>query len=553
VGGTGAESRLGVVRAGFMKSHCLPFREIPHTTKLFLDYLDFAPSVQPFYPRSPGFLDWAKSESGRIQLPAGRRAQVAAILERQNRGWAAGAKAIENLERFRSGAYAVVTGQQVGLFGGPMFSIYKALSAVRLAQEAAKLGIECIPIFWLATEDHDLAEVNQARIPSPDGRSLETLSTRAQTKPDAPVGTISFGAEISDLVGRAAELMGDSEAARLLGNCYRPEENFGSAFAKLFSRLFSDFGVILLDASDPELHRIASPLYVAAIERSSEIAHALLSRDAQLEAAGYHRQVRVTDSSVLLFIIEDGVRIPIERVSSGEFRAGENNLSPRKLSEVADSKPQRLSPNVLLRPVVQDYLLPTLAYVGGAAEVAYFAQAGSVYEMLLGRTTPILPRFSATIVEPKAQALLTKYSLTPVEVFQGPDALRETIAARRLPANLQASFEQATAAVAHSMKAVRESLAELDKTLIESAENAESKMIYQITNLRARSARAELRHSEVIGRHAEALSSSLFPEKTLQEREFSGIYFLAKYGRELRDGLLESIHPDCLKHQIIEL
>jgi bacillithiol synthase len=535
-----------------MKSHCLPFRQVPHTSKLFLDYLDFSPSVQPFYPRSPRFLEWAEDERTRIEYPADSRKQVAAILARQNRNWGASATTLANIERFRSGACAVVTGQQVGLFGGPVFSIYKALSAVKLAEEARKLGIDCVPIFWLATEDHDLEEVNQVRIPGADGK-LETLLSGAQSKPEAPVGTISFGPEIKEVVARAAELLDNSESATLLAECYRPSENFGSAFAKLFAALFSEFGVILLDGSDPELDRIAAPLYTVAIERASQINQALLNRDSKLHGVGYHQQVKVTNSSTLLFAMRDGARVAIHQAKSGEFLVGEEKVSAQQLLQMAASSPQSLSPNVMLRPVVQDYLLPTLAYVGGAAEVAYFAQAGAVYEALLGRITPVLPRFSATLIEPKIKVLLEKYSLAISTVLEGPEILRETIGARRLPPNLQNSFEQATAGVERTMKAVRESLAELDKTLIESAEHAESKMLYQINNLRARAARAELRHSEVIQRHAEVISNSLYPDKALQERGFAGVYFLAKHGRQLLDGLLDTIHPDCLDHQIIEL
>ncbi|HEX3739626.1 MAG TPA: bacillithiol biosynthesis BshC, partial [Terriglobales bacterium] len=266
-----------------MKSHCFPFRQVPHTSKLFLDYLDFSPSVQPFYPRSPRFLEWAKEESGRIRYPADRRERVATILERQNRAWGASGTTLKNIERLRSSACAIVTGQQVGLFGGPVFSIYKALSAVKLAEEARKLEIDAVPIFWLATEDHDFEEVNQIEMPGSDGK-LETLVSGAQSRPDAPVGTISFGPEIAQAVGRATELLGDSEIAKLLGECYRAEQNFGSAFAKLFTHLFSDFGVILLDGSDPELDGIAAPLYSAAIERAPEVTQSILDRDAKLHA-----------------------------------------------------------------------------------------------------------------------------------------------------------------------------------------------------------------------------------------------------------------------------
>ena len=534
-----------------MKSHCLPFRQIPHTTPLFLDYLEFTPSVQQFYPRSPRLVEWAKDESARIEYPGDRRARVSDILERQNKLWGASSATLENIQRFRSGACVLVTGQQVGLFGGPTFSIFKALSAVKLAQEAQKLGIPCVPVFWLATEDHDLDEVNQVHIPNTDG-NLEVLASTTQAKKDAPVGSIRFGTEISEAVSKAAALLGDSDASRALAECYRPGEAFGTAFASLLARVFSEFGVILLDGSDPELDQIAAPLYRAAITRAPELAASLLKRDEQLRAAEYHQQVRITDSSTLLFAFRDGSRMPVH-FEAGKFLFGSEETSSQDLAGLADTSPQTFSPNVLLRPVLQDYLLPTLAYVGGAAEVAYFAQAGVVYESFVGRITPILPRFSATLIEPKPQALLEKYKLTFTEVFQGPEGLREAIGSHLLPPNLQSSFDQATTVVERSMKSVRESLAQLDKTLIESAEHAEQKMLYQITNLRSRAARAELRQSDIVGRHANSLSNSLYPHKALQEREVAGIYFLAKYGRELLNGLLGTIHPDCLDHQLITL
>jgi bacillithiol biosynthesis cysteine-adding enzyme BshC len=535
-----------------MKSHCLPFRQIPHASRLFLDYLEFTTAIKPFYSSSPRFLEWAGAQKQKVEYPAERRARVAKILERQNRAWGAGPKTLANIEQFRKGAYAIVTGQQVGLLGGPVFSIFKALSTVKLAREAERLGIACVPVFWLATEDHDLAEVNQVRLPNAEGR-LETLAASLQAMPDAPVGTVKFGPEIGDVLARAGELLGESEWTRWLVESYRSGEDFGSAFAKLYTRVFAEFGVILLDGSDPELDEIASPLYKSVIENAAELAGELIERGKQLETAGYHQQVRVTDSSTLLFMIHEERRIPIHQADSGDFLAGEHKIERQELERLASSSPQSLSPNVLLRPVVQDFLLPTLAYCGGAAETAYFAQANVVYGKLLGRATPVVPRFSATVVEPKINAILGKYGLAAPAVFQGPEILREELGARRLPPNLQSSFEQATIAVQHSMKTIRELLEKLDKTLVESAENAEGKMIYQINNLRARSARAELRQSEVIGRHAEILSNALYPDKTLQEREYGGIYFLSKYGSEFMTELLDAMHPDCLDHQIIEL
>jgi bacillithiol biosynthesis cysteine-adding enzyme BshC len=537
---------------GRVNSHCFPFRQVPHSTRLFLDYLEHTSPARQFFPRSPRFREWVNDESARIDYPANRREQLARILERQNKSFGASPRTLENIAAFSSGASAIVTGQQVGLFGGPAFSIYKALSAITLAKDAQNLGVDCVPIFWLATEDHDLQEVNQIRIPAADA-TLETLATTARAAEDAPVGTISFGPEISELALRVENLLGgESEITKLLTECYRPGETFGTAFAKLFARIFAGFGVIILDGSDPELDQIAAPLYLEVIERSPELNRALLHRDEELHAAGYHQQVRITGSSTPLFVIRNGSRIPVHAAAE-KFLIGHEEMSQQELLQLASSSPESFSPNVLLRPVVQDYLLPTLAYVGGSAEVAYFAQAAAVYQSILGRVTPIVPRFSATLVEAKPQALLERYKLSFSDLFHGPEALRERIGSHLLGSNLQNSFQQAKTAMERSMIAVREALAHLDKTLVESAQNAESKMLYQLTNLQSRAARAELRHSEVADRHARFLSNTLYPEKTLQEREVAGVYFLAKHGRELLDGLLGTINPDCVDHQLVTL
>ncbi|MGH9539602.1 MAG: bacillithiol biosynthesis cysteine-adding enzyme BshC [Terriglobales bacterium] len=544
-----------------VKAQCLPFRQIPHTTRLFSDYLSWSPCVQPFYSRPPRLADWIKDETAAIRYDSDRRQRVAAILQRQNQSWGGSAKTLENIERLRSGASAVVTGQQVGLFGGPFFSLFKALSTLKLAREATAAGCDSVPVFWLATTDHDLEEIRHVSILGPDG-TLQNLATSTQGIPDAPVGTVTFGPEIEEVVEAAAASLGgsssgDSEITGFLREAYRPGQNFGNAFARLFSRLFADWGVVLLDASDPELHQIAQPIYQAAIEHAAALDDALLARGRELEAAGYHQQVKVTPSSTLLFTLRDGARIAIHRRSNGagapDFLVADEKISLADMQRQIASEPQRFSPNVLLRPVVQDYLLPTLAYVGGAAEVAYFGQAAVVYQSLLGRVTPILPRFSATVVEAKPQSLLERYGLAVSDVFNSAEGLRERLAKHALPAELQSAFDQAESSLEKSLVAIQHSLERLDKTLVEAAGNAGSKMRHQLEQLRSRAARAELRQSELLSRHAELLSNALYPNKVLQERDIAGVYFVSRYGPELLQDLYDTIHTDCLDHQIISL
>src|SRR6267378_3545583 len=269
-----------------VKVECLPFSRIPHTTRLFLDFLSYSPQIQSFYPRSPSLAEWAKQETSDRRYDAVHRQRVSDALERQNRTWNASPKTLDNITRLRAGASAVVTGQQVGLFGGPLFSILKALTAIKLAEEATAAGVDSVPVFWLATNDHDLAEVNHALLPGPEA-SLQKLEVSSRGPEDAPVGTVTFGPEIEPVVQSAIELLGPSPIADLLRESYRPGETLGTAFARLFTRLFAEWGVILLDPSDPDLHSAAEPVYRAAIERVVELDEALLARGKALEAEGY--------------------------------------------------------------------------------------------------------------------------------------------------------------------------------------------------------------------------------------------------------------------------
>jgi bacillithiol biosynthesis cysteine-adding enzyme BshC len=542
-----------------VKAHCLPFSQIPHTTPLFADFLSYSPNVRPFYPRSPYFAEWMKDEAAKISYDGARRAQLARILERQNESWGASAKTLGNLERLRKGAATLVTGQQVGLFGGPMFALYKALTAVKLAQQASAAGIDAVPVFWLATYDHDLAEVNHVALPAADG-NLQVLATSSHDVPGAPVSAVRLGEEIAPVVEQAVALLGESEAAQFLKECYRPGETLGSAFARLYARIFADWGVIVLDASDPELARISVPMYRAAVEHAAELSNALLKQGAALESAGYHQQVKVTESSVLLFTTRNGARVPIHRrehagaeefVIDGESAA--EKLSRMDLISQIEAHPEQFSPNVLLRPIVQDYLLPTLAYTGGAAEAAYFGQAAAVYKSLSGRVTPVVPRFSATIVEPKVQRLLEKHALSVSDVFAGPEELRREIASRSLPADLQAAFDAAKQSFDSNFTAVKDKLEKLDRTLVDAAETSRSKMQHQLEKLYSQAARAEALKGELVTRHAAHLCQSLYPDKGLQERAIGGIYFFARYGKEFLHELYAFIHTDCHDHQILEL
>lgn len=534
-----------------MESSCLPFSALPHTTRLFLDFLHHFEKVRQFYSRPPLGRDWLSAEAAALRYDQSRRERVAAVLDRQNRSWGASQETLHSIARFRAGASAIVTGQQVALFGGPLFAIYKALSAIKLANEASRAGCECISVFWLATEDHDLEEVNNVNLLTSDG-SLAPYRTSSRGTKDAPISAVQLGPDIEGLVEHAVSALGDSEVGDFLRESYRQGDTLGSAFGKLFSRLFRHSGVILVDGSDRELHAIAEPVYRAAIMAAPDLEATLRHRSKQLEAAGYHAQVKVAPSSTLLFGLRDGARVPLHR-GSATFAIGDERIPTDELLRRISTAPDQFSANVLLRPVVQDYLLPTLVYVGGPAEVAYFAQAAVVYEELLGRVTPILPRFSATLVEPRIKRLLDRYGLRLIDTFHGIEHLRVLLAERALPGDINASFDQVTRSVDTSLAELDLSLERLDRTLLDAAQRAGSKMRYQIERLRERAARALLRQNEEQARHADALITSLYPGKELQERVIGGVSFLTRYGTQFLLRLYDVAQTCCPDHQVIYL
>jgi len=536
---------MQMVESPIVETECLPFSSIPHTSRLFEDYLHNFDNVKRFYARPPLGQDWWADETKKINYPVERRRAVAEVLERQNREFGAGAITLADIDRFREGAPAVVTGQQVGLFGGPTFCILKALTAVIMARKAG-----AVPMFWLATEDHDLQEINTVNLAA--GDHLQKFTVNVPHREGAPVGDIAFTDEIAAAVVQVEALFGKSEISELLAASYRKGETFGTAFARFYTKVFSEMGVVFLNPLDKELHHIALSVLQTALEKSEELNQALIVRNKELEAAGYHAQVKVTPSHTLCFYFEDGARTPV-RHQDGEFFIGERKLAAADLLNEAERCPEKFSANVLLRPLMQDYLLPTLCYIGGPAEVAYFAQIEVVYRKLAGRVTPIVPRIFATLIEPRIAKLLDRYQLSLPDLFNTPEKARELVASRALPDSILKSFDLAAEHVEKALALIQGPLEKLDKTLIDAAENAGSKIRYQLQGIRDKAARAEARKNTEVLRHADELITALYPNKELQEREIGGAYFLLKYGKSVLDQVKAAVRTGCGDHQVIRI
>jgi len=523
---------------------------LPHTSALYRAFLEDFRSISEFYSHPPS-LEGAQRAAGEVRYPAETRAMVVARLRKQNEAFGSGAAVGASLDRLADGAVAVVTGQQVSLFSGPSYTFYKALSAIRLAEELTAAGKPAVPVFWLAAEDHDLAEVNHCFWPSTEGLArleLQSPEVRGQS-----VGAVRLGDGVAELVGRAAENLQGS-AAQIVGDAlrasYGPQQTYSSALGRLIARFLGDKGLILLDAMDPELHVLATPVYIRALLDHAAIAEQLAKRETLLTQRGFQPQVKISEHGPLLFWTLDGHRLPV-RCKGSAFVVGEREFSGAEITAAIEKSPGDFSGNVLLRPVVQDTLLPTAAYVAGPAETAYYAQVSVVYGHLLGRMPAILPRASMTIVEPHVARLLERYKLSVTDAFGGSMKLRELMERDALPKELVERFVLGQKALKESLEGLRAPLEKLDKTLLGALETAESKMLHQFQALEQKAGRASAFRAGVLENHAKEISSALYPDGRLQERVYCLLPAIAEHGMDFLDRLGECIKPGSTDHLVV--
>jgi bacillithiol synthase len=520
-----------------LNADCYPVTALPHVSPIYRDFVSGNwEKLRDFYPAASIDGQWMKNSP---QMDPARRYAIVELLRQQNQDFGAGPETQSNLDRLAAGAGAVVTGQQVALFGGPLMTLMKAATAIHLAAEASRAGYPHVPIFWLATEDHDFDEVNQATILC-DG-NINTLSLPRHPAPGRPVGNLPFGDAIEPLIQDLRRCLGDNAATDLIAVLYTPTATFASAFAGLLSRLFSRHGLIVIDAASRPFHALAHSTLLAAIKNADELHAALLDRSHELEQAGYHAQVMVGQLSSPLFLTDDasGVRTALKKTASDQWSAGPAHYTTAELIAILDSAPERLSPNALLRPVLQDTLLPTSAYIGGPSEIAYFAQSQVLYQHILGRTTPVLPRYSATLVEPAMAQSLHKHALALPDVFTTPDTLAHRLGARAMPVEAKRKLAAAGNALHEELSAVTEWMRAQDQGLGHAADIAASKMLYQMNRLRRLSANFQLQRDQSLRRDADALCQNLFPKGNLQERIFAGVSFLSQFDLQLADILVE--------------
>jgi bacillithiol synthase len=519
-----------------MDPACLRHTEIPGTSKLFADLSYHFDRVAGFYRHNPHQRESYAAAAREIRYPDDRRATVARVLEAQNPGNSLVARFAQ------SGTVAVLTGQQVGLFSGPAYTIYKALTAARLAEDLNASGIPAVPIFWLATEDHDFPEVDHVWIFDAKHHpvALRTEAPSAWQGKQRPAGT--FPVEllpIAELRNALAGFPHGEEVAASVADAYTAGITMGAGFRALLVKLLGRIGMLTLDPLDPKLRAVGAPFMAEALAAAPDLKSRLLHRNKELTAAGYHAQVNIEDNSSLFFLLENGERTNL-RLKDTEFAALQDRAAD-------------ISPNALLRPVWQDYLFPTVAYVGGPAELAYLAQSQVIYDRLLGRMPVAVSRASFTLLDARAAKLLQRYGLALTDTLAPEAALKERIAHALIPESVASLFEETSSEVTRGLNRLGAELEKFDPTLAASLGKSRTKVLYQFEKLRKKTERETLRRDARASEEARYLSSLLYPHRHMQERFYSILPFLAQHGLDLVDRLYAVVQVDCPDHRVVTI
>jgi bacillithiol biosynthesis cysteine-adding enzyme BshC len=545
-----------------LRVESLSFESIPNQSRLFLEYLRDPSALREFYPTAVRFHHELPARAPEV-LAAYQtdRGPLCDALRDMNAAWGAGSETLRNIELLREAdCLAVVSGQQAGLFSGPLYTIYKALSAVKLAGCLTQRNTKAVPVFWIATEDHDFPEVAKAEFIARDCRLASVEVPQELHEEGQPVGRVVLNNSINGVLDTLFERLPSSEFTpdleALLRDAWREGRSYGEAFARMMTSLMGQHGMVLLDQLDQRMKKLAAPLYARAAARALDIATAIEARSRKLEELGYHAQVTPSENSFPLFMHDDsGARHALVRSGDGKYaiKNSAEAYTAEELSKLALAQPERFSPNVTLRAVVQDFLLPTVAYYGGAAEIAYFAQTAEVYRILDRPITPILPRSSLTMVERHTGRILEKYGLRLQDLFGGLDNLLARVVEEHLGADTAKSFAKTETSVNSELDALREHLRQVDPTLADALETGRRKINYQLEGLRTRFHRAQMARDEAAHRQLQRAFEQLYPHKELQERHINITSLLARHGRYVVDWIYNAINIGSNEHQIVYL
>ncbi len=536
------------------------FGDIPKHQNLFLDYLYEFENVQDYYKHN------FRSKETYLQLfknisdtKSKRSFPISPIIKNQYKDFPqVSSKTLKNIDLIDNPkTIAVVTGQQLGIFGGPLYTIYKIITAIRLSNQLNERYDEYkfIPVFWLEGDDHDFNEVRAINIFDTENQVV-TIGYKEEIDDDdakQSVGNLILDESINDSLNQLESLLRESdfksELLTKLKSIYKQGRSFKESFKDLLIWLFDELGLIVFDPQDAEIKNLLKPIFKKEVTDFVIHTQKLIQTSAELEEL-YHAQVKV--KPVNLFYHTDDGRYSIEPVEEiYKLKRKRKQFTREEILNEIEIAPQRFSPNVLLRPICQDYLLPTGFYIAGPSEISYFAQVMPLYDFYNIVAPIVYPRSSVTVLEKNVNAALDKYDITLNDVFLGLTELKEKVISGLSENNIERTFEEVLNDVELIFDKIKENLFAVDKTLVDSSERYKEKIISIFNELKSKSVKAQETKYETTVRQLTRISNLLYPLENLQEREINFTYFYNKYGREFISKIYDDISVSEFEHQII--
>lgn len=531
-----------------------PYEEIASFPQLFRDYCARYDALGAYFAGDYRDVDERRKAAERAAGVSRDRNALADVMLDQNSRWGLNDAVRRNVELLRDEhSVAVVTGQQVGLLTGPLYSIYKAVTTVQLARQLAdETGRPVVPVFWLGTEDHDFDEMAGAHL-----LRRNELVALEYPRPSSvgPVGRLRFDERIDAIVQEIDEILPPSQfkpaVMGMVRQAYRRGSTFTEAFATMMAALFDASGLVMIDSDDNRLKKLAKPLFRREIEEPERLSEGIRDTSVRL-SRNYHEQVLARPAN--LFLLEEDTRFALDSHDSQfQLRDGSRKFTKKELTELLEVDPARFSPNVVMRPLMQDLLLPTAIYVGGPGEISYFAQYRTAYDWA-GLPMPLIhPRASVTLVESKVAKVLTKYDLDVRDFEEDIERLFQRVVLKSMKVDLDALFNEAGRHVHEAVNLLKSEVEKVDRTLTQSAEATRSALMDELMGLKSRVVRAEKRSQDEVRDQLQKAQVNLYPDGRPQERVLSIVYFLNKYSPELIGELLNSLSTDTTEHQVVEL
>ncbi|HLP14724.1 MAG TPA: bacillithiol biosynthesis cysteine-adding enzyme BshC [Bacteroidota bacterium] len=528
---------------------------------LYVDYLNNYERVSRFFAGSfTAVADWKRT----IEQATARtldRATLVRVLHEQNRALHCGVRTLANIDLLdNQNTVAVVTGQQLGLFSGPLYTMYKTITVLKLAEKltADFPGYNFVPVFWLEGEDHDFDEINYVTVLNAQNELQEFkyfVGGQPFDKNPGATGAISVDETIEPLFQSLSAALTPTEFTEsvlgMLRGYYKPGATMMEAFSGLMHRLFEETGLVLLNANAPELKQIMKPVFRKEIETESDTSKLIISKSVELEDH-YHAQIK--PKPLNLFMFHKGGRFSLEPSENDYYLKGTRQRFTRdELMAAIDATPELFSPNVALRPICQDLILPTVAYIGGPGEIAYFAQLKPVFEKFDIPMPIIYPRATATILEEKINKVLEKYSLTMPELMGDLDSVLQRISEQVAEVKVEDLFSMMNGKIHAAITEGSFGIQQIDPTLKAVVDSTMQKFDQTLKGLKEKTQKAQQQKQEVSLKQIRKAAATLFPNENFQEREFTVLQFMNKYGTDFMKWLMTEIVIDRFEHQVLQL